>query len=81
MEQDKPIVVLIIASRHGKTAAFGREIIRRTWGSVIEYEGVVVHRIFLFGKCPPNKSCGNIYKEMEKYGDILMSNCSFNSIQ
>ncbi len=74
MRKDKPTLVLMIASGYDKKAAISRYVIRRTWGGITEYEGVIIHRIFLFGKCPSKKSCRIISKEEQKYGDILQSN-------
>ncbi len=74
MRKDKPTLVLMIASGYGTTDVISRHVIRRTWGGITEYEGVIIHRIFLFGKCPSRKSCRILTKEEQKYGDILKSN-------
>ncbi len=74
LRKDKPVLVIMVASHYGKSAVKARHMIRRTWGGVTEYEGVTVHRVFLFGECPSKKRCSVIYKEEERYGDILMSN-------
>ena len=69
----------MIASHHGSDATNYRNVIRQTWGSIVEYKGISVHRIFMFGKCPSVEDCHVLHREVQDYGDILMGK-SHNTI-
>ena len=66
----QPVFLLIlVASFHANLDA--RQAIRKTWGSLREYQGQEIRTLFVFGRHADKNYNYQVQYELEHYGDVM----------
>jgi len=66
----QPVFLLIlVASFHANLDA--RQAIRKSWGSLCEYQGNAIRTLFIFGRHADKNYNYQVQYELERYGDVM----------